>query len=162
MANKYRGEVEFEDSTGQKFVLRLGTNEFISAQKELDKVDGRAYQRALFHLALIHGAESQKDMTVEDVGELLDDVGFVRFNELYGKTKFGSNVEQANQFEKRHREAALAMAVAQITERVERMRATTKDTDQQALLGRVITTITSMLPKDEGSGNPPEATTLSN
>ncbi len=162
MANKYRGEVEFEDSTGQKFVLRLGVNQFIDAQKEIDVLEGRAYQRALFHLALIHGAESQKDMTVEDVGELLDDIGFVEFNRLYGKTKFGSNVEQANQFDKRNRDVAMTIAVSSVVERVEKIRETTKDVDQKALLGRVVAVVTSMLPKAEGSANPPEATTPSN
>ena len=89
MANKYRGEVEFQDSDGKSYVLRLGTNQYITIQKALEKLDGVEWQRCILRAALINGAETQKDLTLEEVGDLIDDLGVSRVDELIQQTRWG-------------------------------------------------------------------------
>lgn len=91
MANKYRGEVEFQDSEGTTYVLRLGVNEYLDVEKEAEQLAGRRWQRFMFHQALIHGAESQRNLTLEDAGELMNDIGYVRCDQLLSETRFGKN-----------------------------------------------------------------------
>ncbi len=110
MANKYRGEVEFTDSEGTKYVLRLGTNEYLRVQKEAEKVAGLEWQRFMLHQGLICGAstagcESQKDLTLEQVGELIDDIGSLKADDLISLTRYGKNSLDAAKEYKKRREA---------------------------------------------------------
>lgn len=91
MANKYRGEVEFTNPAedGKTYVLRLGTNEFIQIQSELAKLDGVEWQRAIFHHALVKARPEQAEMTVEDAGELIDDIGHEQTDALIKQTRWG-------------------------------------------------------------------------
>jgi len=161
MAIKYKGEVEFADSTGQKFVLRLGMNQFVAASKDLDALEGRAYQRAMFHLALINGADSQKDFTEEDAGEIIDDLGFVRANELIAKTKFGHNVDEASKSDERQRQMALSIASDTLIQKIAIVRGTTKDAATVKALDRLEAEVKALAEKPEGSANPPMAMALS-
>lgn len=105
MANKYRGFVEFTDSEGTKYVLRLGTNEYLAVEDEASKLDGRRWQRFMFHLALIHGDEAQKALTLEEAGEILDDIGYLKADELLNQTRFGKNAKEAVEEGKKKRDA---------------------------------------------------------
>jgi len=167
VANRYRGDVEFEipisDSEQKTYVLRLGVNQYLAAQKELETLDGRAFQRRLLHLALVHGAESQKDLTLEDAGDLLDDLGFVRANELINQTKFGRNIEVAQAAEKAARDVAAAAALKSLTAKLAAVR---KDIADPEIL-HVIDGLLAKLDREaaahaaEGAGNPPGAATRS-
>lgn len=161
MAIKYKGEVPFTDTEGREFVLRLGMNEFVTAQKELDALDGREYQRAMFHLALLHGAESQRELTIEDAGEIIDDLGFIRTNELIAKTKFGHNVDEATKQDKRQRDVAVAMAADALIEQIDSVRTATKDPGTLKVLDKLAKGVSARKPKQEGSANPSVATASS-
>lgn len=90
MANKYRGEVEFtNEADGKTYVLRLGTNEWISIAGAAAKLDGMEWTRLVFRAALIHGKEDQAEMSLEDVGELMDEIGHVKVDELIKQTRWG-------------------------------------------------------------------------
>jgi hypothetical protein len=162
MAIKYKGEVSFTDSEGREFTLRLGMNQFVAAQKDLDALDGRSYQRAMFHLALVHGADTQKDLTLDDAGEIIDDLGFVRTNELLTKTKFGHNVDEATKNEERQRSIAMNVAADALTRQIDAVRADTKDSAALKVLDKLAKSVNARRPKDEGSANPLEATASSN
>ncbi len=97
-------------------------------------------------------------MANEDLaGEILDDLGVVKFNDLYIQTKFGSSVHEANQLQKRQREAAISYAVQLVVDRVEALRPGLSDDDQLALLDKVTTSVKALEPKSEGSENPQAA-----
>jgi len=165
VSNKYRGEVEFTDSEGTKFVLRLGTNQYLSAEKELAALDGRAFQRRLFHLALVNGGpEHQKKMTLEDAGELLDDLGFIKANELINETKFGSNVRAAEAAAKKIRDEATLTAAKTLSEKISTLRSGVTNSEVLAAMDRVRDKLEEMevaARAVEGNGNPPQAATSS-
>lgn len=87
--------LEFQDSTGQTFFFQITTNTYAEAQKSLEAMTGTLRLRTLFRLGLINGSEDQKTLTLADAGDILDDLGIVKANELIGKTRFGKNLEEA-------------------------------------------------------------------
>ncbi len=165
MASKYKGEVEFQDSTGATFVLRLGTYQWMTnndrLQKMLDAGKGRDYQCNLFHIALVNGSESQKKLTLEDAVELLDDIGYVRANELIEQTKFGRNVNEAQEHDKKEKQASAARAAIALMPKIDALNRDATDPDVKKALDEVVVAIKAMQ-NGTGSANPPEETTSSN
>lgn len=100
MAKKYKGEVEFQDSEGKSYVLRLGTFEYCEIEEKLATMNGRKWQLHIFHAALVNGSEAQQKMTLRDAAEIIDDLGAKRVNELIEETRFGADakkiVDEAN------------------------------------------------------------------
>ncbi len=94
---KSKGDVRFTDSDGTEYVLRFGTNDYIRVQKQAEELAGREFQRFLFHQALLCGAESQKDLTLEDAGDIIDDICLSTATELFDQTRFGRNVKQTSE-----------------------------------------------------------------
>ncbi len=99
-ANLYRGEVEFtvpgqpgvtEDRT---YLMRFGVNGFIAIQETLAPLKGVAHLRCLLHAALT-SIDAQKTMTLEDAGDILDDIGIDEGNALVAKTKWGIHTDKA-------------------------------------------------------------------
>ena len=160
MAIKYKGEVSFKDSEGRDFVLRLGMFQFVGAQKELDKLEGREYQLRYFHLALVNGDPSQKDFTLEDAAEIIDDIGFIRVVELMGQTKFGGNVKHAIETEQRQREAALTVAADALMENIDAARNMTTDKNVLKALDKLAVSVNARRAKPEGIANPPQEAIL--
>ncbi len=156
MANKYKGEVPFEDSTGEKYVLRLGTFQWLSHQDDLQallaKGKGRDYQCQLFHLALVNGADSQKDITYED--EIVDDLGYDRANELIEQTKFYKNVTATREAEAKKKRAAAAEAAAALSVTLDGLKKDQTDPNVLKALDEVEAAIQVMQPKEQGSANP--------
>lgn len=157
MANKYRGFVEFADSDGQKYVLRFGTNEFVANQAELLKLDGREYQRFFLHKALVYGGkadgyEAQESMTLEDAGDLLDDIGYIRANELIEQTKFGINGKAAMERDRKAREEAALAAARTIGLKIKALKQGVTDPAVITALDDVAAKIDGMV--KEGSANP--------
>lgn len=111
MANKYRGEVEFEDSEGTKYVLRLGMNDYIKHRATLDKLTGVEHLRATFHAALVP-QEARQNLTIDQVGDLLDDIGYERGRDLIVQTKYGGEAKRAAEKTKAELEALLKKAEA--------------------------------------------------
>jgi hypothetical protein len=96
-----RGRVEFQDSDGTTYYLRLGTNEYCSIESELVKSRGFQYSRLLFRTALINGDPSQKDLTLEDAGALMDELGPTRTGQLMDTTTFSKNLTAAKETEEK-------------------------------------------------------------
>ncbi len=92
-----KGEVRFHDSDGTEYVLRFGTNDYIAVQKEAEALSGREFQRFLFHRALLCGSEAQKDLTLDDAGDIIDDICLSTATELFDQTRFGRNVKQTSE-----------------------------------------------------------------
>lgn len=164
MANRYKGEVTFKDSLQDEFVLRLGTFQWMEHQDRLNAFlsagKGRDYQTNLFHLALINGSEKQKDMTLEDAVEILDDLGYIRANELMQQTKFGKNTHDASETERREQEAATARAAAVLKPKIRKMRKVATAPEAIEAIDAFEGFIDGLQPK-EGSANPPESTASS-
>jgi hypothetical protein len=125
LARYQKTVVEFQDSTGESFSLSLSTNQFIEVQEQAAGQIGRKWQRFLFHQALRHGSEVQKDITVEDAGDIQDDIGFARCRELVDQTKFGRNVKleqeqdvAEREAEREKRDKPLREAIQQLTDRI--------------------------------------------
>ncbi len=158
MANKYKGEVPFTDSTGQEYVLRLGTFQWLSHQDELQALlaqgKGRDYQCQLFHLALVSGSEAQKDLTYEDAVEIVDDLGYDRANELIEQTKFYKNVTATREAERVKKRAAAAEAAATLSVTLDGLKKDQTDPSVLKALDEVENAIQAMQPKVEGSANP--------
>lgn len=96
MANTTRGEVEFKDSDGKSYVLKLGANQMATHQDELDKLSGVKSLRRLLQIALTW-KDDQKSMTAEQVGDLIDDLGIDRMNELIEQTRWGAMAKEAGE-----------------------------------------------------------------
>jgi len=164
MAIKYKGEVSFKDTEGREFVLRLGTFQWMNNQERLNALlregKGQDYQTGLFHLALVNGAEAQKELTLEEASEIRDDIGYVKADDYMKKTKFGQNVHDAAETEKAERAAATARAAAMIKPRIEKLRKK-GGTDVAAALDDLEKFIDGLQAK-EGSANPTDSTTPSN
>lgn len=88
----HKGRVEFQDSDGQTYYLKMGTNAFVEIQDELAKQHGYGHTLVFFHQALVKGDVSQKDMTREEAGDLIDELGYVRVKELTDQTTFSKNI----------------------------------------------------------------------
>jgi hypothetical protein len=101
-----RGRVEFTDSEGNPYFIKLGVNEYCGVQDELVKARGFNYSRVLFHAALVAGDPSQKDLTIEDAGVLMDDISPARVGELMDQTVFSKNLAAANAAEAAAKDAA--------------------------------------------------------
>jgi hypothetical protein len=118
-ANLYRGEVEFTtpasgDIPGKTYILRFGVNAFIAVQKELNELKGVEHLRRLL-LAALTNVESQKDLTIEDAGDIIDDIGIDEVNALIAKTKWGIHTDRAVAAQKAAEKAAAAEAAARTT-----------------------------------------------
>ncbi len=159
MAIKYKGEVEFQDSTGQTFVLRLGQFQIVDNQKVLDQLKGQAHQTQVFLIALRAGAESQKAFTTEDASEIIDDIGYTRLDELLRQTKFYHNVNEAADVKKAEEKAATLRATALLMASIEKMR-DGADPAKTEVIDALEQDISRL--QKEGSANPPETTTTSN
>lgn len=155
MANKYRGFVEFDDpEDGQKYVLRLGTHQYLAVQAEADKLEGRAWQRFMFHQALIHGTENQREMTLEDATEIVDDLGYLRVDELLNETRFGKNAKAAADEMKRRREEAERQAATTIGLKIKALKHGVTDPAVLKTLDDVAASLEGMT-TGAGSANPP-------
>lgn len=95
MANYLKGEVEIQTGDGRKHLFRLGVNEMINAQEALGLVEddqkflvvlsgARSFRvaRVIVHCGL-RGA--QPDLTLEQAGDILTEIGLVRFGEIIEK-----------------------------------------------------------------------------
>ena len=158
MATKYKGEVEFQDSEGKTYVLRLSTYQYVSIQAQAEKLDGRAWQLFILHQALVNGAESQKKLTREEAGEILDDLGYLKADDLISATKFGVNSKQALEESKRRAEAATAQANQALARKVEALKV---GVTYEALLTAIDLVAAKVTAGSEGSANPPAAETTS-
>ncbi len=156
MAIKYKGEVEFQDSTGRTFVLRLGQFQFLSNKQRLAGLEPQEYQTHILQIALVAGAESQQDFTFEDAAEIIDDLGYKRINDLIKQTKFYRNVDEVTEADKVEKAAAAARAAAALTPTIQALR---KDASAEslAILDALEQEITAGQPKAAGSANPPAA-----
>ncbi len=160
MATKYKGEVEFTDSEGQTFVLRLSTFQYVSIQAQAEKLEGRAWQLFMLHQALVNGAESQHKMTREEAGEILDDIGYLKADDLISATKFGVNSKQASDEIKRKHAEAVKDATKVFLAKVSALKAGETDEVLLEAIDRVAGKVAESL-KPEGSANPPVAETTS-
>lgn len=86
MANREKGEVSFEAS-GKTWTLKMGTNAWCLVESELgvdmSKIDlndlSMTRTRVFFWATLRH---HHKDVSVEQAGELMDDIGTARSVQL--------------------------------------------------------------------------------
>jgi hypothetical protein len=91
MANKFRGEVEFE-ALGQKWTLRLGMNAWITLQEELGfaeddagflssitRVRGMKKIRTMIEVGL---REKHPEMTPQIAGDIITDLSIPRATQL--------------------------------------------------------------------------------
>ncbi len=95
MARYQVPSLEFQDSTGQTFKFQITTNVYAASQKQLEQMSGTLRLQKTFHLGLINGSEDQKGLTLTDAGDILDDIGMVKANELIDQTRFGKNLSDA-------------------------------------------------------------------
>lgn len=92
MANHLKGEVEIEMPGGRKLIFRLGVNEMIRIQDALGLADDdqkfilalstmRSFKaiRVIFHSGLLR---DQPDMTEEQAGDLVTELGLPRAGEV--------------------------------------------------------------------------------
>jgi hypothetical protein len=159
MATKYKGEVEFQDSEGQTFVLRLSTFQYVSIQQQAEKLDGRGWQLFILHQALMNGAESQKKMTKEEAGEILDDIGYLKADELISATKFGLNSKQAADEVTRRRTEAVKEANQALAAKVTALKRGVTD---EALLAAIDLVAAKVTEGSDVTGNPLQAAISSN
>ncbi len=159
MATKYKGEVEFQDSEGQTFVLRLSTFQYVTIQPQAEKLDGRAWQLFILHQALVNGADAQKKMTKEEAGEILDDIGYLKADELISATKFGLNSKQAADEVTRRRKEAVTEANQALAEKVTALKRGVTD---EALLSAIDLVAAKVTEGTDTHGNPPLAAISSN
>jgi hypothetical protein len=159
MPTKYQGDVEFTDSDGTPYVLRLSTFQYVSIQAQAEKLDGRAWQLFILHQALINGAEAQKKLTREQAGDLLDDIGYLKADELISATRFGVNSKQAADDLKKKHEAAVKDASKAFAAKVSALKAGVTDEVLLEAIDRVAAKVLDAIGPDEGSANPPPAET---
>ena len=157
MANTYRGEVEFQDSEGKTYVLRLGTNQYISVQSTLEKLEGVTWQRFLFHTALTNGSETQKAITLEEAGDLIDDLGLDKVNDLIQSTRWGVMSEEARKKREAESKAALSVRMLSALDTAKKKGASD---DQLAQLRTEIKSLAAV--NGSGTANPPTEATGSN
>lgn len=153
MATKYRGEVEFQDSSGQTFVLRLSTYQYVNVQSQADKLAGRAWQLFMFHQALVNGADAQKKMTREEAGEILDDIGYLKADDLISATKFGANAKQVAEEVKRRQAAAVSEANRALVAKIQALKDGQTD---EAVLAAIDLVAAQITDTGDGAVNPPE------
>ena len=91
MANKYRGEVEFS-ANGSTYTFRLGTNELCRLEAELgadpfEKIaEGKASLGHLRTITLAGLGRHHPKLTADDVGDLIDEVGYKALGDLIQKS----------------------------------------------------------------------------
>lgn len=164
MANKYRGDVEFTDSDGKSYVLRMGLNQYIETKKKLVGLETDEWLRTYFHAALVHGAESQKELTIEQAGEIIDDIGLKRADDLIKETKYAKDSDQAIQIERGRRAEAEAEAAQTLAAKVVLLRKGVTDQTVLDAIDQVLGKVHEMeaaAVKAAGTGNPPAAATNS-
>ncbi len=162
MPTKYRGDVEFTDSEGTPYVLRLSTYQYVSIQPQAEKLEGRGWQLFILHQALVNGAEAQKKLTREQAGEILDDIGYLKADELISATRFGVNSKQAADDVKKRHALAVKDATKAFAAQVSALKAGVTDETLLEAIDRVAAKVIDGIGPEDSANPPPAATPPSN
>lgn len=90
MANKRKGEVEIQDSDGKAYILKFGTSAICKIEDALNKNLGEILSelggeklRMSTIRTMVQMSLKDSDLTPDQVGDLIDDVGFQKITEAF-------------------------------------------------------------------------------